>query len=281
VVNRFRAVPERAAQIVASPRFQAAVVAVIGFNALILGLETYDAVDEEIGGLLRVANGVCLGLFVVELAIRIAAYGSRPQRFFADGWNVFDFVVIGAAFVPGLRENATVLRLVRLLRVVRIIGVLPDVRILLRGMVRSLPPIASMGALAVLLIYLYGMVGWLLFGAEDPEQWGDLGQAMLSLFVMLTLEDWPSYLRAGMEIHPWSWIYFVSYVLVAGFLLINVLIGIVINAMESARREERSAMRAEQQELAELVQALRDTVDDLDERLNSSDQRASAARRRS
>jgi voltage-gated sodium channel len=281
VVNRFRAVPERAAQIVASPRFQAAVVAVIGFNALILGLETYDAVDEEIGGLLRVANGVCLGLFVVELAIRIAAYGSRPQRFFADGWNVFDFVVIGAAFVPGLRENATVLRLVRLLRVVRIIGVLPDVRILLRGMVRSLPPIASMGALAVLLIYLYGMVGWLLFGAEDPEQWGDLGQAMLSLFVMLTLEDWPSYLRAGMEIHPWSWIYFVSYVLVAGFLLINVLIGIVINAMESARREERAAMRAEQQELAELVQALRDTVDDLDERLNSSDQRASAARRRS
>jgi voltage-gated sodium channel len=281
VVNRFRAVSERAAQIVASPRFQAAVVAVIGFNALILGLETYDAVDEEIGGLLRIANGVCLGLFVVELAIRIAAYGSRPQRFFADGWNVFDFVVIGAAFVPGLRENATVLRLVRLLRVVRIIGVLPDVRILLRGMVRSLPPIASMGALAVLLIYLYGMVGWLLFGAEDPEQWGDLGQAMLSLFVMLTLEDWPSYLRAGMEIHPWSWIYFVSYVLVAGFLLINVLIGIVINAMESARREERAAMRAEQQELAELVQALRDTVDDLDERLNSSDQRASAARRRS
>jgi voltage-gated sodium channel len=215
------------------------------------------------------------------LAIRIAAYGSRPQRFFADGWNVFDFVVIGAAFVPGLRENATVLRLVRLLRVVRIIGVLPDVRILLRGMVRSLPPIASMGALAVLLIYLYGMVGWLLFGAEDPEQWGDLGQAMLSLFVMLTLEDWPSYLRAGMEIHPWSWIYFVSYVLVAGFLLINVLIGIVINAMESARREERATLRAEQQELAELVQALRDTVDDLDERLNGSDQRAPAARRRS
>jgi voltage-gated sodium channel len=281
VVNRFRAVSDLAARIVASPRFQGAVVAVIAFNALIFGLETYDAVDERIGGVLRVANDVCLGLFVVELAIRIVAYGSRPQRFFTNGWNVFDFVVIGAAFVPGVRENATVLRLVRLLRVVRIISVLPDVRILLRGMVRSLPPIASMGALAVLLIYLYGMVGWLLFGAEDPEQWGDLGQAMLSLFVMLTLEEWPSYLRAGMEIHPWSWIYFVSYVLVAGFLLINVLIGIVINAMESARREERAAVRAEQQELAELVQALRDTVDDLDERLNGSDQPVSAARRRS
>jgi voltage-gated sodium channel len=274
-------VSERAARIVASPRFQAAVVTVIAFNALILGLETYDRIDERIGGLLRVANDLCLGLFVLELAIRIAAYGHRPQRFFTDGWNVFDFVVIGAAFVPGLRENATVLRLIRLLRVVRIIGVLPDVRILLRGMVRSLPPIASMGALALLLIYLYGMVGWLLFGAEDPAQWGNLGRAMLSLFVMLTLEEWPTYLRAGMEIHPWSWIYFVSYVLVAGFLLINVLIGIVLNAMESVRREERAAVRAEQQELAELVQALRDTVDDLDDRLNSADQLASAARRRS
>jgi voltage-gated sodium channel len=272
---------DRCARIVDSPGFQAAVVAVIAFNAVILGLETYDPVDRSIGGLLRIANDVCLGLFVVELAIRIAAYGSRPQRFFTSGWNVFDFVVIGAAFVPGLRENATALRLIRLLRVVRVISVLPEVRVLLRGMVRSLPPIASMGALALLLVYLYGMVGWVLFGSEDPEQWGNIGRAMLSLFVMLTLEEWPTYLRAGMEIHSWSWIYFVSYVLVAGFLLINVLIGIVINAMEAARREDRAAVRAEQQELAELVQALRDTVDDLDDRLNGSDQVASAARRRS
>jgi voltage-gated sodium channel len=274
-------VPERCARLVGSPRFQAAVVAVIAFNALILGLETYDAVDERIGDFLRIANDVCLGLFVVELAIRIAAYGSRPQRFFTDGWNVFDFVVIGAAFVPGLRENATALRLIRLLRVVRVISVLPEVRVLLRGMVRSLPPIASMGALALLLVYVYGMVGWVLFGSEDPGDWGNIGRAMLSLFVMLTLEEWPTYLRAGMEIHPWSWVYFVSYVLVAGFLVINVLIGIVINAMEGARREDRAAMRAEQQELAELVQSLRDTIDDLDDRLNGSDQVASAARRRS
>jgi voltage-gated sodium channel len=274
-------VPERCARLVGSPRFQAAVVAVIAFNALILGLETYDAVDERIGDFLRIANDVCLGLFVVELVIRIAAYGSRPQRFFTDGWNVFDFLVIGAAFVPGLRENATALRLIRLLRVVRVISVLPEVRVLLRGMVRSLPPIASMGALALLLVYVYGMVGWVLFGSENPADWGNIGRAMLSLFVMLTLEEWPTYLRAGMEIHSWSWVYFVSYVLVAGFLVINVLIGIVINAMEGARREDRAAMRAEQQELAELVQALRDTVDDLDDRLNGSDQVASAARRRS
>ncbi len=284
-------VPEGCRRIADSGRFQAFIFGVIVFNAIVLGLETYDAVDDRIGDLLVAANDACLAVFVVELAIRITAYGRRPEAFFRDGWNVFDFVVITAAFVPGLRQNATLLRLIRLLRIVRIISVLPDVRVLIRGMVRSLPPIGSMAVLAILLVYLYGMVGWLLFHTEDPGRWGNLGDSMLNLFVMLTLEEWPRYMRAGMEIHPWSWIYFVSYVLVGGFLIINILIGIVINAMEGARREERAAaravrqellsaqaeheaaqaereaVRAEHQELAELVQTLRDTVDDLEERL--------------
>jgi voltage-gated sodium channel len=285
------ALPRTSARIADSRRFQGFIFGVIVFNAIVLGLETYGGIDAEVGGLLTVLNDVCLGIFVVELGIRITAYGKRPQDFFRDGWNVFDFVAITAAFAPGLRQNATLLRLVRLLRIVRIISVLPDVRVLLRGMVRSLPPIASMGVLAILLIYLYGMVGWILFHTEDPQRWGNIGDAMLNLFVMLTLEQWPTYLRAGMEIHSWSWIYFVSYVLIAGFLLINILIGVVINAMEGARREERAmaraarrellaaeaehdaaraereAARAEHEELAELVQALRDTVDDLEDRL--------------
>ena len=286
------AIRETCERIANSGRFQGFIFGVIVFNAIVLGLETYDALDDRIGGVLAAANYACLGVFLVELTIRIAAYGRRPQDFFRDGWNVFDFVVITAVFVPGLRQNATLLRLVRLLRIVRIISVLPEVRVLLRGMVRSLPPIGSMAVLALLLVYLYGMVGWLLFHTEDPARWGNLGDAMLNLFVMLTLEEWPRYMRAGMEIHSWSWIYFVSYVLVAGFLIINILIGIVINAMEGARREERAATRAairqellsaqaqhdaaqaehdaaraEHEALAELVQTLRDTVDDLEERL--------------
>ena len=217
---------------------------------------------------------------------------------------MFDFVVITAAFAPGLRQNATLLRLVRLLRIVRIISVLPEVRVLIRGMVRSLPPIGSMAVLAVLLIYLYGMVGWILFHSEDPERWGNIGDAMLNLFVMLTLEQWPIFLREGMEIHPWSWVYFVSYVLLAGFLLINILIAIVINAMEGARREERAAARAvrrellaahaeheaakaeheaaraEHEEFANLVQPLRNTVDDLEDRLGADGSGARTTRTR-
>ena len=106
---------------------------------------------------------------MVELAIRIAAYGRRPQDFFKNGWNVFDFVVIGAAFVPGLRENVTLLRLARLLRVVRLVSVMPDLRILVRAMARSLPPIASLGLLTLLLMYVYGMVGWILFRTRIPS----------------------------------------------------------------------------------------------------------------
>ena len=140
---------------------------------------------------------------MVELAIRIAAYGRRPQDFFKDGWNVFDFVVIGLAFVPGLRENVTLLRLARLLRVVRLVSVMPDLRILVRAMARSLPPIASLVLLTLLLMYVYGMVGWILFHEEDPEHWGNIGESLLSLFQILTLENWPStWTRARRSTRP-------------------------------------------------------------------------------
>ena len=153
----------RACSLIAnSPRFQNFIYGVIVANAVTLGLGTYDWSDS-VNDAITVADEVFLGIFVLELAIRIAAYGRRPQDFFKSGWNVFDFVVIGAVFLPGVRENVTLLRLVRLLRVVRLISVMPDLRILVRAMARSLPPIASLGLLTLLLMYVYGMVGWILF----------------------------------------------------------------------------------------------------------------------
>lgn len=232
--------------IAGSSRFQNLILTVIVLNALVLGLQTYDGINDRIGGLLTTLDGVFLGVFCVELAIRIGAYGRRPQDFFKRPWNVFDFIVIGAAFLPGLRDNATLLRLVRLFRVVRIVSVLPDLRVLIKGMVSSLAPIASLAALALLVMYLYGMVGWILFADGDPERWGTIGDALLTLFVVMTLESWPDIMGAAMEITSWAWVYFVSYVLVASFLIINVVIAIIITAIEEAHREEReeSAARA-------------------------------------
>jgi voltage-gated sodium channel len=151
---------------------------------------------------------------------------------------------VGATFVPGVAENSTLLRLARLLRVVRIVRVLPDLRILLRCVWRSVPPLASIAAVTVIILFVYGMVGWILFADELPEQWGNVGRAMLTLFVMLTLEDFPVYMDEAMDVHRWAWIYFVSFILVAAFIVLNVLIGIVLNSMEEARElERREAIR--------------------------------------
>ena len=131
------------------------------------------------------------------------------MQFFREGWNVFDFIVIGIAFLPGFGNNATIFRLARLARIVRVVHLLPDVRILITGVIRSLPPLGSMAILTTLILFVYGMVGWQLFSEDLPEQWGNIGEAMLTLFVMLTLEDFPQYMEAGMEIHSWSWVFFV------------------------------------------------------------------------
>jgi voltage-gated sodium channel len=234
-----------AARVVDSNAFTIVVVATIVVNAVVLGLQTYDGVVEEWGSLLDAVNAICLGIFIVELGIRIASYWPRPWTFFRSGWNLFDFVVVAAAFVPGIRQNSTLLRLARLLRVVRLVRVLPDLRVLLLGVWRSVPPLASIGAVTAMIIFVYGMVGWILFADELPEQWGNIGRAMLTLFVMLTLEDFPVYMEQAMEIHSWAWIYFVSFILVAAFIVLNVLIGIVLNSMEEAREHERrQAIRA-------------------------------------
>jgi voltage-gated sodium channel len=239
--------PQSAGRIVDSDAFTYFIAAVILANAAVLGLETYDSIDRNAGDTLELLNNVFLGIFVVELALRFASYGSRPQEFFRSGWNVFDLIVVGAAFVPGLSKNSTLLRLARLARVVRVIRLLPDVRILMVAMARSIPPMMSLAVLGSLVIYVYAMVGWMLFGDEDPDSWGNIGQAVLTMFVLLTLENFPDKLERGMEIEPQSWIFFVSFALLAAFILLNVLIGVVINSMEEAREIEierdREALR--------------------------------------
>jgi len=277
-------IPATCKRIADSGRFQGLIMLVILANAVTLGLGTYDGIEREAGSLLGTLDDVFLGIFMIELAIRITAYGRRPQDFFKDGWNLFDFVVIGAAFLPGIREDVTLLRLARLLRVVRVVSIFPDLRSIVGAMVRALPPIGSLAVLTVLLIYVYGMVGWILFHEEDPESWGSIGEAMLTLFTILTLENWPDLLSRGQEIHPASWIFFVSYVLIASFLVINILLAIIINSMEEVRAAERqrtrerrvkereaggvqaeAALAAETADaIARRVRVLRDALDDLE-----------------
>ena len=261
-------------RIVGSQLFDVLIIAVILANAAVLGLQTYPDVVARHGDMLDLLNEVFLGIFVVELVLRIGSYGRRPHDFFRSGWNVFDFIVIAAAFLPGVRDSSTLLRLARLLRVVRIVRLLPDLRVLLQGVVRSLPPLFSMTMLVTLLLFVYGMIGWLLFGDELPADWGNIGAAMLTLFVMLTLENFPAYMDAGMSVHPWAWIYFVTFVLIAAFMVLNVLIGIVLNSMEEAREiERRRALGADVDDeispapVAERIAMLRAALTELEDEL--------------
>ncbi len=231
----------RLARLVDSDAFNLVIAGVIVANAVVLGLETFPAVMSSYGDTLIAANNVCYAIFVVELVLRFASYGRRPQDFFKSGWNIFDLIIIGGVWIPGVRENATLLRILRLARIARLLRFLPDARVLIATVVRSLPPLGSIVILTFLILFLYGMVGWALFGEALPESWGTITRAMLTLFVLLTLENFPTYLEEALAVTPWATVYFVSYVLVAAFVIFNLLIGIIISSMESAR--EREALR--------------------------------------
>lgn len=260
------------ARVADSPTFNILIFAVILANAVVLGLETYPRVAQDAGGLLRLLNDVFLGVFVVELAVRLTAFGSRPHDFFRSGWNVFDFLVVAASFTPGLRENAMLLRLARLARVLRIVRLLPDLRVLTIAIARSIPGVLSLTVLALLILFVYGMVGWTIFADHAPEQYGTIGEAMLTLFVTLTLENLPEQLALGRELSDWTIVYFVSYALVAAFLIFNILIGVVINSLEEARAIEAARERADAIEhgrpagptVEERVLAVRAALDDLE-----------------
>ncbi len=217
--------------------FQRFIIAVIVLNGAIVGMETYPSLMERWGGLLKFLDRLCLAIFTVEILLRILAYGRRPWRFFTGGWNVFDFIIVGAAYVPGLGEQGTLLRLVRLLRVLRLLSALPSLQMMVAALVHSIPRIGQMALLASLLFYVYAVAGTTLFGHHDPQHWGSLHVALLSLFRTLTLEDWTDLMYTAMEAYPWAWVYFVSFVLLATFIIFNMLIGIILNSMEEARAQ--------------------------------------------
>ena len=185
---------------------------VIAVNAVVLGLETYDHIERDHGDTLSLANEIILGVFVLELLIRMAAVGFKPKAYFSSGWNVFDFLVVTASFVPGIRENATMLRLARLMRITRAVRLLPDLRVLTVAVARSIPGVASLAVITVLLVFVYGMVGWLIFDDFAPAGGGyeDIGQAMLTMFVMLSLENVPDNLAMGQELSNWTLLFSTS-----------------------------------------------------------------------
>ncbi|MFD7699168.1 ion transporter [Streptomyces caelestis] len=255
--------------------FALTVFALILTNAVLLGLETYSGVVEEWHRWLRLAEHACLAAFTVEILLRLAAHADRPRDFRKDPWNLFDLAVILCAFLPVVRENTTVLRLLRLARVLRTARFLPQLRVVLVAVARSLPGTLSFLLVGALLLYVYAMVGWVFFGHHDPEHYGSIGRAVLTLFLLMMLDGIGDAIHAGLEISRWSLLYYASYVLLASFVLVNVLIGVVLTSLDEARdlgEEEEEAPtarhpashRADQQHLRRRIEAARRALDDLE-----------------
>ncbi|MCY2959992.1 MAG: ion transporter [Planctomycetota bacterium] len=223
------------------PFFGRATISLILVNAALMGIETYPGFTSGNESVLRGLHAAFQAVFVLEIAIRIAACLPRPGRFFRDGWNVFDFAVVALSLLPAAGPLATIARVARVLRIARLISALPDLRLIVDTMLRSIPSMGNVVLLQGLLVYVYGVLGWHLFAEADPAHWGTLGRACASLFQILTLEGWVEMAAEARGATRAAWIFFASYIVIAVFVVINLFIAVVLNNLEKSRRAAEDA----------------------------------------
>ncbi|MDO9591233.1 MAG: ion transporter [Microcella sp.] len=215
--------------------FEVLVIAIIIANAAALAVLTFEGVAPEVTAVAIAIDRFAIIFYTIELVLRLISYGLKPWMFFRNPWNVFDFIIV--ILIPFLDGATVIFRLVRLLRILRIFRFLPEARILMLSMVKSVAPLANLAVLIGFLMFIYAMAGVYLFGEADPENWGDVAAAMVSLVILLTLENFPDSFTGGLDITPWALLYFLSYMFFIVFTVLNVLIGIVLTAMDQAREE--------------------------------------------
>ncbi|MGB3409289.1 MAG: ion transporter [Jannaschia sp.] len=220
------------------PLIRNAIIGIILLNAVTLGLETVPPVMDRYGPLLLVIDTACLMIFVLELSAKMIAQG---RRFWTDGWNLFDFVIVGIALVPEAGPFS-VLRALRILRVLRIVSVFPRLRRVVEGFVTALPGMGSVFLLMGIIFYIAAVMATKLFGDRFPDWFGDLGRSAYSLFQIMTLESWSmGIVRPVMEVYPYAWAFFVPFIMVTTFAVVNLLVGLIVNSMQDAHSAEGNA----------------------------------------
>lgn len=234
---------QRIRALIEAPLFERSIVALILLNAAILGLETIPEMVARHGEWFTLGHQVILVAFIIEAALKITAVAPRFKRYFGDGWNLFDFSVILLALVPATGELAMIARLARLLRVLRLISTIPELRLIVGTLMRSIPGMGHVMLLMSIIFYIYAVAGYQLFHAHDPEHWGTLGAAGLTLFRVVTLEDWTDLMYTALQQYQWAWLYFVSFIFMGTFVIINLLIAVVINNLEQVKAERLEALR--------------------------------------
>jgi len=250
---------------VESPRFMNFIIALILINAVTLGLETVPSIMADYGSILLTLDKIILGVFVVEILLKFYAY---RLSFFKSGWNIFDLTIVVIALVPTSGPLA-VLRALRILRVLRLLSVVPQMRRVINAIGYSIPGMMSVISVLLLLFYVSSVLATKLFGTHpDPQmqEWfGTIGASAYTLFQIMTLESWSmGIVRPTMELFPLSWIFFVPFIIITSFAVLNLFIGIIVDAMSMAQEEPRAQAKEEIKDFtAEEISQLHDRLDSL------------------
>ena len=244
---------DQVAALLDKPLVKNGIIAVIIFNAIILGLDTSATMRGMAGPLLSALDTLCLSIFVIELVLKLYA---RGWGFFKDGWNIFDFLIVGIALVPAA-QGLSVLRALRILRVLRVISAAPSLRRVVEGFVTALPGMGSVFLLMAMIFYIGAVMATKLFGAAFPDWFGTLGRSGYSLFQIMTLESWSmGIVRPVMETYPYAWAFFVPFIMVTTFAVVNLLVGLIVNSMQDAHSQETAAEDAAYRD--EVLERLKD-----------------------
>jgi len=264
-------------RIVESNRFQNFITAVIALNAVILGLETSPTVMNAAGPFLHALDQVAVAIFVIELLMKLAVY---RLAFFKRAWNVFDFTIVAITLMPA-GQGLSVLRALRILRAFRLISTVPSMRKVVEALMRAIPGMVSVLTLLSLVFYVSAVMATKLFGQGFPEWFGNIGASLYSLFQIMTLESWSmGIVRPVMESYPHAWLFFVPFILVTTFAVLNLFIAIVVDAMSShvdiEETQTRDVIQLDHREIMAELQALRTEMSKLAEARNEQPQDASS-----
>jgi voltage-gated sodium channel len=259
---------QRLADIVNSAAFHHAILVLIFINGVILALDAIPAVEPDTRRLLQAADRFIIWIFIVEIVLRITANG---RAFFREGWSLYDLFVV-AISAPGTMTGISALRILRALRLLRVLSGVSQLRRVGEGFVAAVPGIAWVGALLLLITVVAAIIGTNLFGAAVPEYFGDLFTSMYTLFMVMTLEDWPDVASAVLAVYPLAWIYFVLFILVATFTILNLMVGVIVSVMDretspyhELEKQYRGKLRADIDILMAQVESLLQKVERLSE----------------
>jgi len=226
-----------------SKLFQTLIILVIVLSALLIGAKTHKLPDNFMG-ILQILDLSITIFFVIEITIRFLAI-NNTRKFFSSGWNIFDTIIVVGSLVPDGGSGVLLARLLRVFRVLRLVSIIPELRMLINALLRAIPQMGYIALLMFVIFYIYGAVGSMLFGHINAVLWGDVSISMLTLFRVATFEDWTDVMYETMEFYPISWLYYLSFIFLTAFIFLNMMVGTILEVMSQEHEKHRAETHGE------------------------------------